>query len=108
MISGWELVIGIEIHAQVKSKSKLFSSSSTEFGSGPNSQVSLVDAAMPGMLPVINKFCVEQAVRSGIGLNAQINKKSIFPVSRFDFFNKGNNKETSNIVRENFIYPFIF
>jgi aspartyl-tRNA(Asn)/glutamyl-tRNA(Gln) amidotransferase subunit B len=78
MISGWELVIGIEIHAQVKSKSKLFSSSSTEFGSGPNSQVSLVDAAMPGMLPVINKFCVEQAVRSGIGLNAQINKKSIF------------------------------
>ena len=78
MISGWELVIGIEIHAQVKSKSKLFSASSTEFGSGPNSQVSLVDAAMPGMLPVINKFCVEQAVRSGIGLNAQINKKSIF------------------------------
>ena len=78
MINGWELVIGIEIHAQVKSKSKLFSSSSTEFGSGPNSQVSLVDAAMPGMLPVINKFCVEQAVRSGIGLNAKINNKSIF------------------------------
>ena len=78
MINGWELVIGIEIHAQIKSKSKLFSSSSTEFGSGPNSQVSLVDAAMPGMLPVINKFCVEQAVRSGIGLNAKINNKSIF------------------------------
>ncbi|MDC0032202.1 Asp-tRNA(Asn)/Glu-tRNA(Gln) amidotransferase subunit GatB [Pelagibacteraceae bacterium] len=78
MIDGWELVIGIEIHAQVKSNSKLFSSSSTDFGSGPNSQVSLVDAAMPGMLPVINKFCVEQAVRSGIGLNAKINNKSIF------------------------------
>ena len=73
MIDGWELVVGIEIHAQVKSNSKLFSSSSTNFGSGPNSQVSLVDAAMPGMLPVINKFCVEQAVRSGIGLNAKIN-----------------------------------
>jgi aspartyl-tRNA(Asn)/glutamyl-tRNA(Gln) amidotransferase subunit B len=78
MIDGWELVIGIEIHAQVKSNSKLFSSSSTDFGSGTNSQVSLVDAAMPGMLPVINKFCVEQAVRSGIGLNAKINNKSIF------------------------------
>ena len=78
MIDGWELVIGIEIHAQVKSNSKLFSSSSTDFGSGPKSQVSLVDAAMPGMLPVINKFCVEQAVRSGIGLNAKINNKSIF------------------------------
>tara|TARA_B100001248_G_scaffold207191_1_gene161235 strand:- start:2064 stop:3491 length:1428 start_codon:yes stop_codon:yes gene_type:complete len=78
MINGWELVIGIEIHAQVKSNSKLFSSSSTKFGSGPNSQVSLVDAAMPGMLPVINKFCIEQAVRSGIGLNAIINHKSIF------------------------------
>ena len=78
MIEGWELVIGIEIHAQVKSNSKLFSSSSTDFGSGPNSQVSLVDAAMPGMLRVINKFCVEQAVRSGIGLNAKINNKSIF------------------------------
>ena len=78
MIDGWELVIGIEIHAQVKSNSKLFSSSSTDFGSGPNSQVSLVDAAMPGMLPVINKFCVEQAIRSGIGLNAKINNKSIF------------------------------
>ena len=78
MIDGWELVIGIEIHAQVKSNSKLFSSSSTDFGSGPNSQVSLVDAAMPGMLPVINKYCVEQAVRSGIGLNAKINNKSIF------------------------------
>ncbi len=78
MIEGWNLVIGIEIHAQVNSKSKLFSSSPTDFGSKPNSQVSLIDAAMPGMLPVINKFCIEQAIKSGIGLNAKINKKSIF------------------------------
>ena len=78
VIEGWNLVIGIEIHAQVNSKSKLFSSSPTDFGSKPNSQVSLIDAAMPGMLPVINKFCIEQAVKSGIGLNAKINKKSIF------------------------------
>ena len=78
MIDGWNLVIGIEIHAQVKSNSKLFSSSPTDFGSNPNSQVSLIDAAMPGMLPVINIFCIEQAVRSGIGLNAKINEKSIF------------------------------
>ena len=74
----WEMVIGLEIHAQVKSNSKLFSSSSTKFGSSPNSQVSLVDAAMPGMLPVINKYCVEQAVKSGIGLNAKINNYSVF------------------------------
>jgi len=78
MINNWETVIGIEIHAQVNSKSKLFSSSSTNFGSAPNTQVSLVDAAMPGMLPVINKFCIEQAVKSGLGLNAKINKRSIF------------------------------
>ena len=74
----WEMVIGIEVHAQVKSNSKLFSSSSTKFGSPPNSQVSLVDAAMPGMLPVINKYCVEQAVKSGFGLNAKINNYSVF------------------------------
>ncbi len=74
----WEMVIGLEIHAQVKSNSKLFSSSSTKFGSSPNSQVSLVDAAMPGMLPVINKYCVEQAVKTGIGLNAKINNYSVF------------------------------
>ena len=78
MINEWQTVIGIEIHAQVKSNSKLFSSSSTEFGAGANSQVSLVDAAMPGMLPVINRFCIEQAVKTGFGLNAVINKKSIF------------------------------
>ena len=74
----WEMVIGLEIHAQVKSNSKLFSSSSTKFGSLPNSQVSLVDAAMPGMLPVINKYCVEQAVKTGVGLNAKINNYSVF------------------------------
>ena len=74
----WETVIGLEIHAQVKSNSKLFSNSSTTFGSKPNSQVSLVDAAMPGMLPVINKFCIQQAVKTGVGLNAQINKYSVF------------------------------
>ncbi|MBD1147939.1 Asp-tRNA(Asn)/Glu-tRNA(Gln) amidotransferase subunit GatB [Pelagibacterales bacterium SAG-MED31] len=74
----WETVIGLEIHAQVKSNSKLFSNSSTVFGSKPNSQVSLVDAAMPGMLPVINKYCIEQAVKTGIGLKAKINNYSVF------------------------------
>ncbi len=74
----WEIVIGMEVHAQVTSESKLFSGSSTEFGSPPNSNVSFVDAAMPGMLPVINDECVRQAVRTGLGLKAQINKRSIF------------------------------
>ena len=74
----YEIVIGLEVHAQVLSNSKLFSSSSTKFGAEPNTQVSLVDAAFPGMLPVINKFCIKQAVKTGIGLNAKINKKSIF------------------------------
>ena len=74
----WETVIGLEIHAQVKSNSKLFSNSSTAFGSKPNSQVSLIDAAMPGMLPVINSYCVEQAIKTGIGLKAKINNYSVF------------------------------
>ncbi len=74
----YEVVIGLEVHAQVLSDSKLFSSSSTKFGAEPNTQVSLVDAAFPGMLPVINEFCIRQAVKTGIGLNAKINKKSIF------------------------------
>jgi aspartyl-tRNA(Asn)/glutamyl-tRNA(Gln) amidotransferase subunit B len=74
----WEMVIGLEIHAQVTSNSKLFSAASTEFGGEPNTHVSLVDAAMPGMLPVINEFCVAQAVRTGLGLNAQINLRSVF------------------------------
>jgi aspartyl-tRNA(Asn)/glutamyl-tRNA(Gln) amidotransferase subunit B len=69
----WEIVIGMEVHAQVISKSKLFSGASTEFGAEPNANVSLVDAAMPGMLPVINEECVRQAVRTGLGLKAQIN-----------------------------------
>ncbi|MCF6274680.1 MAG: Asp-tRNA(Asn)/Glu-tRNA(Gln) amidotransferase subunit GatB [Robiginitomaculum sp.] len=82
----WEIIMGLEIHAQVASKSKLFSGAATEFGAEPNTQVSLVDAAMPGMLPVVNEFCIEQAVRTGLGLNAQINK-----YSRFD--------------RKNYFYP---
>ena len=82
----WEVVIGLEVHAQVSSKSKLFSGASAEYGAGPNENVSLVDAAMPGMLPVINKFCVEQAIRTGLGLNAKINRWS-----RFD--------------RKNYFYP---
>jgi aspartyl-tRNA(Asn)/glutamyl-tRNA(Gln) amidotransferase subunit B len=82
----WEVVIGLEVHAQVTSKAKLFSGASTEFGAEPNSQVSLVDAAMPGMLPVLNEECVRQAVRTGMALEAQIN-----PWSRFD--------------RKNYFYP---
>src|SRR3954463_5776158 len=74
----WEVVIGLEVHAQVSSNAKLFSGASTEFGGEPNSHVSLVDAAMPGMLPVINEECVRQAVRSGLGLKAQINLRSVF------------------------------
>ena len=74
----WEIVIGMEVHAQVLSKSKLFSGAATEFGAEPNRQVSFVDAAMPGMLPVINRYCVAQAVRTGLGLRAQINKVSVF------------------------------
>jgi aspartyl-tRNA(Asn)/glutamyl-tRNA(Gln) amidotransferase subunit B len=82
----WEIVLGLEIHAQVASNAKLFSGAAVGFGAGPNAQVSLVDAAMPGMLPVINRHCVEQAVRTGLGLKAQINLKS-----RFD--------------RKNYFYP---
>ena len=82
----WDVVIGLEVHAQVSSKAKLFSGASAEYGAGPNEHVSLVDAAMPGMLPVINEFCVEQAVRTGLGLNAEINLWS-----RFD--------------RKNYFYP---
>jgi len=74
----WEVVIGMEIHAQVTSESKLFSGASTEFGGAPNSHVSLVDAAMPGMLPVINEECVRQAIRTGLGLKAKINLRSVF------------------------------
>ncbi|NNC38007.1 MAG: Asp-tRNA(Asn)/Glu-tRNA(Gln) amidotransferase subunit GatB [Hyphomonadaceae bacterium] len=82
----WEMIIGLEVHAQVASNAKLFSGAATEYGAEPNTQVSLVDAAMPGMLPVVNEFCIEQAVRTGLGLNAEINK-----YSRFD--------------RKNYFYP---
>ncbi|MCA6235229.1 MAG: Asp-tRNA(Asn)/Glu-tRNA(Gln) amidotransferase subunit GatB, partial [Phenylobacterium sp.] len=82
----WEIVLGLEVHAQVASNAKLFSGAAVGFGAGPNAQVSLVDAAMPGMLPVLNRYCVEQAVRTGLGLKAKINL-----VSRFD--------------RKNYFYP---
>ena len=82
LISGrdddWEVVIGLEVHAQIISESKLFSGASTKFGAPPNANVSLVDAAMPGMLPVINETCIRQAVRTGLGLQAHIHKYSIF------------------------------
>jgi len=74
----WEVVIGLEVHAQITSKAKLFSGAATNFGAAPNSQVSLVDAAMPGMLPVINEICIEKAVRTGLGLNAEVNLHSVF------------------------------
>ena len=89
LISGatgdWEVVVGMEVHAQVASKAKLFSGSSTEFGAAPNTHVSLVDAAMPGMLPVINAECVAQAVRTGLGLKAQINLVSVFDRKNYFF-----------------------
>src|SRR5271167_1512005 len=78
LIDGWEVIVGLEVHAQVTSQAKLFSGASTEFGGEANSHVSLVDAAMPGMLPVINEECVRQAVRTGLGLKAKINLKSVF------------------------------
>src|SRR5215216_3919318 len=74
----WEIVLGLEVHAQVISDAKLFSGAPATFGADPNTQVSLIDAAMPGMLPVINKRCVEQAVRTGLGLKARINLTSVF------------------------------
>src|SRR3569623_1741104 len=74
----WEIVLGLEVHAQVASNAKLFSGAAVGFGAGPNEQGSLVDVAMPGMLPVINRHCVEQAVKTGLGLKAQINLKSLF------------------------------
>lgn len=85
-ISDWDVVIGLEVHAQVSSNSKLFSGAATEFGAEPNSQVSFIDAAMPGMLPKLNKFCIEQAIKTGIGINGTVNLES-----RFD--------------RKNYFYP---
>ncbi len=74
----WELVVGLEVHAQIKSNSKLFSASPTSFGAEPNTQVSFVDAAMPGMLPVINPFCIEQAIKTGLAINGKVNLRSVF------------------------------
>src|SRR5476651_1923714 len=74
----WEIVLGLEVHAQVISEAKLFSGAPTTFGADPNTQVSLVDAAFPGMLPVINEECVKQAIKTGLGINAEINLMSIF------------------------------
>jgi aspartyl-tRNA(Asn)/glutamyl-tRNA(Gln) amidotransferase subunit B len=82
----WEIVLGLEVHAQVASNAKLFSGAAVGFGAGPNAQVSTVDAGFPGMLPVLNRFCVEQAVKTGLGLNAEIHR-----TSRFD--------------RKNYFYP---
>src|SRR5471030_1390016 len=81
----WEIVLGLEVHAQVIYEAKLFSGAPTTFGADPNTQVSLVDAAMPGMLPVINERCVEQAVRTGLGLNAKINLRSVFDRKNYFF-----------------------
>src|SRR5207244_10443904 len=83
----WETVIGMEVHAQVIASSKLFSGASASFGAEPNSQVSLVDAAMPGMLPVLNEHCVEQAVRTGLGLKAAINNRSVFERTNYFYPN---------------------
>ena len=83
----WEVIIGLEVHAQVLSKSKLFSSSSTKFGSDPNTQVSLVDSGFPGMLPVINQFCVEQSIKTGLGLKAKINLNSVFDRKNYFYRN---------------------
>src|SRR5215469_10105229 len=81
----WEVVIGLEVHAQVISNAKLFSGAATAFGAEPNTQVSLVDAAFPGMLPVINRRCVEQAVKTGLGLDAEINLVSVFDRKNYFF-----------------------
>src|SRR5690349_22975109 len=81
----WEIVLGLEVHAQVISDAKLFSGAPTAFGADPNTQVSLIDAAMPGMLPVINAHCVKQAVRTGLGLNAKINLRSVFDCKNYFF-----------------------
>ena len=74
----WQVVVGLEVHAQITSKAKLFSGASAEFGGAPNHHVSPIDAGMPGMLPSVNRLCIEQAVRSGLGLRAQINRYSVF------------------------------
>ena len=89
----WEAVIGLEVHAQVISKAKLFSGAATDFGAEPNTQVSPVDAAFPGMLPVVNRFCVEQAVKTGLGLAAEINSPRARPSELRDFLIGANGDE---------------
>jgi len=95
----WEIVLGLEVHAQVISNAKLFSGAATEFGAAPNSQVSLVDAGFPGMLPVINEICVEQAVRTGLGLNAQINLKSVFDRKNYFYADLPNGYQISQFTQ---------
>ena len=95
----WEIVLGLEVHAQVISHAKLFSGAATEFGAEPNSQVSLVDAGFPGMLPVINEICVEQAVRTGLGLNAQINLKSVFDRKNYFYADLPNGYQISQFTQ---------
>jgi aspartyl-tRNA(Asn)/glutamyl-tRNA(Gln) amidotransferase subunit B len=95
----WEVVIGLEVHAQVISKSKLFSAAATDFGAEPNTQVSPVDAGFPGMLPVINQVCVEQAVRTGLGLNAQINLVSVFDRKNYFYADLPNGYQISQFTQ---------
>lgn len=95
----WEMVIGLEVHAQVTSKAKLFSGASAEFGGAPNAQVSFVDAGFPGMLPVINKYCVEQAVRTGLGLKAQINLTSVFDRKNYFYADLPNGYQISQFTQ---------
>ncbi|MDR3450708.1 MAG: Asp-tRNA(Asn)/Glu-tRNA(Gln) amidotransferase subunit GatB [Alphaproteobacteria bacterium] len=95
----WEMVIGLEVHAQVTSHSKLFSGAATEFGAAPNAQVSFVDAGFPGMLPVINEICVEQAVRTGLGLKAQINMVSVFDRKNYFYADLPNGYQISQFTQ---------
>ena len=95
----WEVVLGLEVHAQVTSHSKLFSGAATDFGAEPNTQVSLVDAGFPGMLPVINQVCVEQAVKTGLGLNAQINLKSVFDRKNYFYADLPNGYQISQFLQ---------
>jgi aspartyl-tRNA(Asn)/glutamyl-tRNA(Gln) amidotransferase subunit B len=95
----WEVILGLEVHAQVISKSKLFSGAATEFGAEPNTQVSLVDAGFPGMLPVINQVCVEQAVKTGLGLQAQINLKSVFDRKNYFYADLPNGYQISQFTQ---------
>jgi aspartyl-tRNA(Asn)/glutamyl-tRNA(Gln) amidotransferase subunit B len=95
----WEMVIGLEVHAQVTSKAKLFSGAATTFGGAPNAQVSFVDAGFPGMLPVLNKYCVEQAVRTGLGLKAQINLLSVFDRKNYFYADLPNGYQISQFTQ---------